>query len=141
MSHTNRGVRAADGRPREPQPAVKRSFPFAGRDSTERFPPATEKLLPRPPPIPANRSVLSLGTTGSGKRNTGSILLGTDQRSERFPHHSTAKTTIADTEFSPTDSVTTISWPPSFPDTVRDRLRRQSTPSRAVLDAKTDVRS
>src|SRR5262245_57183973 len=44
------------------------------------------------------RQVLFLGTTGGGKTTLVRQLLGTDQRTERFPATSTARTTIADME-------------------------------------------
>jgi len=58
-----------------------------------------DQIIPLPTSANSDyRSALLLGTTGAGKTTLLRQLIGTDQKTERFPSTSTAKTTVHETE-------------------------------------------
>lgn len=100
-----------------------------------------EEIIPLPGHEDGYRSVLVLGTTGAGKTTLIRQLLGTDPKTERFPTTSTAKTTIADTEFILTDSgdfrvVATFVSRTEVMDRLRDNVHAAA---RAVVDGRSDT--
>lgn len=80
-------------------PRIVEIFFHGMEPEEEDFGAVRESVIPLPHSKNSDyRSALLLGTTGAGKTTLLRQLIGTDQKSERFPSTSTAKTTVHETE-------------------------------------------